>query len=112
MNLIQGEQVTVIRRTERRDELGEPAGSTEERTEVQNVVVAPGPTADLDAARPEGVTVAYTLCFPKSFDGELRGCSVLVRGAEYPVVGSPQRYTPENTPGGWNLTAEVSRTDG
>ena len=112
MNLIQGETVTVIRRTEKRDELGEPSGFTEERDEVQNVVVAPGPTADLDAARPEGVTVAFTLCFPKVYAGELRGCSVLVRGAEYAVVGNPQRYTAENTPGDWNLTAEVSRTDG
>lgn len=112
MNLIQGETVTVIRRTEKRDELGEPAGLTEEREEVPNVVVAPGPTSDLDASRPEGVTVAFTLCFSKAYIGELRGCSVLVRGTEYPVVGSPQRYTPENTPGDWNLTAEVARTDG
>ena len=112
MNLIQGETVTVIRRTEKRDELGEPSGLTEGREEVRNVVVAPGPTADLDAARPEGVTVAFTLCFPKSYVGELRGCFVLVRGTEYAVVGNPQRYTPENTPGDWNMTAEVSRTDG
>ena len=112
MNLIQGETVTVIRRTEKRDELGEPAGFTEEREEARNVVVAPGSTSDLDASRPEGVTVAFTLCFPKGYAGELRGCSVLVRGCEYSVVGNPQRYAPENTPGDWNLTAEVARTDG
>lgn len=112
MNLIQGEQVTVIRRTAKRDELGEPAGFTEEREQVENVVVYPGATADLAASRPEGVTVAFTLCFPKSYESELRGCSVLVRGVEHKVVGDPQRYAPENTPGDWNLTAEVSRTDG
>ncbi len=112
MNLIQGETVTVIRRTEKRDELGEPAGFTEGREEVRNVVVAPGSTSDLDASRPEGVTVSFTLCFPKSYEGELRGCSVVVRGTEYSVVGDPQRYAPDLTPGDWNLTAEVTRTDG
>lgn len=112
MNLIQGEAVTVIRRTCGRDELGEPTEPVEEREEVANVVVYPGSTSDLDASRPEGVKVAFTLCFPKTYGGELRGCSVLVRGTEYDVVGNPKRYTAANTPGDWNLTAEVGRTDG
>ena len=104
MNLIQGETVTVILREVERDELGEPSS--------EKVTREPGSTSDLDASRPEGVTVSFTLCFPKSYGGELRGCSVEVRGAEYSVVGDPQRYAPENTPGDWNLTAEVTRTDG
>lgn len=112
MNLIQGETVTVIRREVERDELGEPSSERETREAVGNVVVAPGSTSDLDASRPEGVTVSFTLCFPKSYEGDLRGCTVEVRGTEYAVVGDPQRYTPENTPGDWNLTAEVTRTDG
>lgn len=112
MNLIQGETVTVIRREVERDELGEPSSERVTRETVGNVVVAPGSTSDLDASRPEGVTVSFTLCFPKFYGGDLRGCSVEVRGTEYSVVGDPQRYTPENTPGDWNLTAEVTRTDG
>lgn len=112
MNLIQGETVTVVRREAERDELGEPSAERVGRETVQNVVVAPGPTSDLDASRPEGVTVSYTLCFPKTYDGELRGCTVEVRGTGYAVVGDPQRCAPENTPGDWNLTAEVTRADG
>lgn len=112
MNLIQGETVTVIRREFERDELGEPSSERVTRETVGNVVVAPGSTSDLDASRPEGVTVSFTLCFPKSYGGDLRGCSVEVRGTEYSVAGDPQRYTSENTPGDWNLTAEVTRTDG
>ena len=42
----------------------------------------------------------------------LKGCRVNVRGTEYRVIGDPQRYDPENTPGDWNLTVEVGRTDG
>lgn len=112
MNLVQGETVTVIRREFERDELGEPSSERVTRETVGNVVVAPGSTSDLDASRPEGVTVSFTLCFPKSYGGDLRGCSVEVRGTEYSVVGDPQGYTSENTPGDWNLTAEVTRTDG
>lgn len=112
MCLISGETVTV-RNTERPlDELGEPTGETVTETAVDNVVVCPGATADLDSTRPNGVSVAYTLCFPKGCDVRLKGATVNVRGIDYLVVGDPQRYTEENTPGPWNLTCEVTRTDG
>ena len=112
MNLIQGETVTVVRGVETFDELGEPTGVTDEREDVENVVVAPGATADLDASRPEGVTVAFSLSFPKTYAGDLRGCKVVVRDDEYEVVGDPRRYTTANVPGDWDMTAEVSRVDG
>lgn len=112
MNLIKGESVAVIRRECSRDELGEPASCDDSREVVENVVVAPGATSDLDSSRPEGVEVAYTLCFPKAYAGELKGCRVVVRGVEYGVVGDPQRYTAENVPGDWNMTVEVGRVDG
>lgn len=112
MSLIQGERVTVIRPNVTRDELGEPTYGEPGREDVENVVVAPGSTSDLDASRPDGVTVDYTLCFPKTYEEDLVGCSVEVRGTGYAVVGDPQRYTPENVPGDWNLTVEVTRTDG
>lgn len=111
-DLIQGETVAVIRPSVSRDGLGEPTYGEPEREEVAGVVVAPGATADLDATRPAGVTVAYTLCFPKSYARSLRGCRVEVRGTEHAVVGDPKPYTPENTPGTRNLTVEVTRTDG
>ena len=112
MNLIQGEAVTVIRTGRVLDELGEPTYGEDAREEVESVVVAPGATADLDASRPEGVTVAYTLHFPKTYAGSLRGCSVEVRGTRYDVVGDPQRTTEAATPGPWNMAVEVARADG
>lgn len=110
--LIQGETVEVSRTTRLLDELGEPRGEEVEREEVRNVLVAPGATSDLDSTRPNGVTVAFTLCFPKSYEGDLKDATVTVRGIACKVVGDPQRYTEENTPGAWNLTCEVMRTDG
>lgn len=112
MNLIQGETVTVVTPSAERDELGEPVAGAPARTVVENVVVAPGPTSELDASRPEGVSVAYTLCFPKSFRGGLRGRTVEVRGETFRVVGDPKRYSVGNVPGPWDRTAEVVRADG
>lgn len=110
--LIAGETVTVRNVEQAFDELGEPTVATATETTVENVVVCPGATADLDSTRPNGVTVAYTLCFPKDCDVPLKGATVNVRGIDYLVVGDPQRYTEGNTPGPWNLTCEVTRTDG
>lgn len=111
-SLIRGETVTVVRPTVGRDALGEASYGEPERTDVEGVVVAPGPTADLDATRPEGVKVAYTLCFPKGYREPLRGCWVEVRGERCRVVGDPRPYTAENVPGPWNYTAEAARADG
>ena len=111
-SLISGETVTVLRPVRTRDELGEPGATVWEPQEVGDVVVCPGATSDLDASRPDGVEVAFTLCFPKSFAGSLRGCRAKVRGEVFGIVGDPKPYTAANTPGDWNLTAEAARCDG
>lgn len=94
------------------DPFGAPMPAVPACMDISGVLVAPGPTADLDASRPDGVTVAFTLHFPKSFVGVLRGAMVTVRGADYQVVGDPASYTPENTPGRWNMPVEVKRVGG
>lgn len=110
-SLIPTEPVTVIRPSIERDDLGEPVEVGAEREEVR-CVVCPGATSDMDATRPEGVAVAFTLHFPKTYAGSLRGCSVEVRGETYGVVGDPQRTTEAATPGPFNMAAEVTRADG
>lgn len=111
-SLITGEAIEVIRPIVERDALGEPTCGEPARVALNDVIVFPGSTSDLDADRPEGVEVAYTLCFPKTFADSLRGCSVVVRGEVYDVAGDPKRYAPGNTPGDCNMTVEVTRTDG
>ncbi|BBH49873.1 hypothetical protein Pcatena_04600 [Parolsenella catena] len=111
LSLIPTEVVTVVRPTVERDDLGEPTLGEPTREAVR-CVVCPGTTSDMDAPRPEGVTVAYTLHFPKTYSGSLRGCSVEVRGETYDVVGDPRRTTDAATPGPWNLAVEVTRADG
>ena len=111
MNLFATETVTVISTDTELDDLGEPISSTPTETAVQ-VIVQPGLTESLDETRPEGVSVEYTLHFPKTWTAPLRGCFCLVRGERFAVIGDPKPYTPANTPGGYNLTVEVTRTDG
>ena len=112
MSLISGERVEVVRTVRRVDDLGEPEVVRVDREDVQNVLVYPGATADLEASRPNGASVDMTLHFPKSYGRDLDGCTVVVRGVEYRVVGAPQRYAPDLTPGDWNMAVEVSRVDG
>jgi hypothetical protein len=110
--LIAGEAVTVRTPTVSYDEHMEEVTTWDEAT-VQNVIVTPGATSDvLDSTRPDGTRVAFTLGFPKTFTASLRGCRVTVRGIECAIIGDPQPYTADNTPGPWNYTAEVEAVDG
>lgn len=111
MQLIRTEPVTVTTKSVTYDELGEVEG-VETASEEVGCVVVPGSSPDLDATRPNGVTVSFTVHFPKTYEASLRGASLGIRGGTYAVVGDPQAYTPENTPGLFNRAVEVTRTDG
>ncbi len=111
MRLIATERVVVRTRSVVRDDLGEPVGSTVTETPA-DAVVCPGATADMDATRPDGVTVAYTVHLTKGWAAPLRGAEVVVRGEAFRVVGDPRAYTGENVPGDFSLPVEVTRADG
>ena len=110
--MIKGTSVTVLTPTygETTDRFGEPIEGTPIETVVDNVLVAPGATQDLEASREDGVTVALTLHFPKTFTGDLRGCSVVLTGQHagtYRVIGNPEPYMDVNTPTDWHMPVEV-----
>lgn len=105
------EEVTVCITSTGYDDLGEPCDAGTERI-AASCLVAPGSSADLDASRPSGVSVAMTLHFPKTWERSLRGATVEVRGKSYRVVGDPQPYTAANVPGAYNMPVEVEAVDG
>ena len=110
---MRGIEVTVLRPTRTTDRLGNEVDGEPEREPVGNVLVVPGPTADMDAARPDGVTVALTLHFPKMYMASLEGCSVeLPEPWEgiYRVIGNPMPYM--KSPGPWNRPVEVEMAHG
>lgn len=112
MNLFQTETVKVITPNVTLDDLGEPTTEGEGATQEVEVLVCPGATSDLDATRPNGVQVTYTLHFPKTWSDDLKDCKVEVRGETYYIIGDPKPYTSANTPGEWYMPVEVTRTDG
>jgi hypothetical protein len=114
--MISGTTVTVIRpNVKGTDRFGNPVYGEPTRETVDGVLVAPGATADLDASRPEGATVDFTLHFPKGYTNSLEGCSVELPApwaGLYWVVGSPYPYMDENTPTPWHMPVEVGRAHG
>lgn len=100
-----------------RDALGNDIVAYATPADVANVLVQPGPCAELDSARPEGVTVAFTLHFPKTWVGDLRGALVTLPapwawGNPYRVVGNPEPWMDANCPTDWHMPVEVTATDG
>ena len=99
------------------DELGNPTRSWSEPETVGDVLVGAGPTADShEANRPDGVTVAYTLVFPRGWTGSLRGRQVRVPGDAdwYSVVGDPKATPDGQLPRRFtrNRVVEVTRDAG
>ena len=110
---MRGESVIVITRTETGRDGGNAPIYSDSETTVTNGLVAPGTRSDvIDSNRPEGVDVAYNLHFPKTFTGSLRGLRVKVRGEAFHIIGDPQPYQTNLTPGKWNRPVEVERRDG
>lgn len=83
--------------------------------QVDNVLVAPGSTSLLDASRPEGVSVAYTLHFPKTYTDSLEGCEIVLPApwaGSYWVIGDPRQYIDVDTPTDWDRPVEVAAAHG
>lgn len=107
-----GRDVTLVTR-ERvgTDPLGAPVWA-ESETVVHDCLVAPGATDSLDESRPEGATVAYTVHWPKTFSGSLKGLSVLIDGERFDVLGDPRPYMAANCPTRWWIKSEVGHVRG
>lgn len=97
------------------DRFGNAVKPTYNEETVHNVLIAPGATQDLDASRPEGVSVAFTLHFPKTYTKTLERCLVRLPkpwGGEYRVIGQPNQYMDINTPTKWHMPVEVEVAHG
>jgi hypothetical protein len=94
-----------------RDSLNAPVFET---VEVKaRVLVAPGPRSDIkESNRPEGKLVKYTLHFPKTWTIPLEGLRIKVRGSFYKVVGVPDHYMHDLTPGPFSMPVEVEAAHG
>ena len=113
MRLLSGTDVTVLRREAVGiDEHGNASPGEWTRERVADVLPQPGGSSDLEASRPEGARVAMTFHFPKGYGKPLKGCMVSYGGRAYRVIGDPQPYLAENTPGPWGMPVETEAVDG
>lgn len=120
--MIRGVDVTVTHPTvktvdnaKQLDRFGNHVPGTPVTETVHDVLVSPGATSDLEASRPEGVRVAYTLHFPKSYTGTLEGATVTLPApwtGVYRVIGDPREYIDANTPTPWHMPVEVEVAHG
>ncbi len=112
--MIQGETVQISRPTiAYTDVYGEANMEWHLAETVENVLVAPGSTADLEPGmHPDGDTTLLALHFPKTFTESLRGARVFVREKTWEVIGDPQPYTDQNVPGPWNRPVTVRLVEG
>ena len=114
--MIRGVEVTVMRpHVEGTDRFNNHVYGMTGGESVGNVLVSPGATADLEASRPEGVTVDFTLHFPKGYDADLEGCDVVLPApwsCTCHVVGNPTPYIDVDTPTPWHMPVEVEVAHG
>lgn len=101
------------RATGRRDRFGNEVQTFAEPEAVAGCLFAPAGTADMGAARPDGVTVEAVAHFPRGYAGGLRGALVSADGSTwFEVVGDPVAYPPGTVRGPWGITADLRRSDG
>jgi len=116
--MIRGVTVSVeLRDRSARDSFGNDAEAYQPPVDVPDVLVEGGSCSELDATRPEGVKVAYTLRFPKAWTDPMRGARVTLPapfgwGNPYKAVGALTLLIEGNVPGRWNGTLEVEAADG
>lgn len=105
------ESVTVITRqdTGEVDALGEPIYSTQ--TEVVDGVLLRYRTADeREDLRDDGIRLTVRMEFPKTYQGNLRGATVIVRGDELLVAGDPRHVIQSLLP--WDMHVDAGVKDG
>lgn len=79
---------------------------------LSNVLVAPSSSQDLGAERPDGNATVMTFHFPKTYVGSLKGCLIGWKGRWWEVIGNPQPYSKDSTPGVWNRPVQARLVEG
>ena len=112
--MLHGETITILRRVNGDPDSFGASSSTITQEHVDNVLITDGTGSNsTDSTRPDGITVAKTLYFPRSWEYKsLRGCQIRIDGQDHTVIGDPRPYKGGITPTQWNLSVPVKDTRG
>ena len=82
--------------------------------DVHDVLLAPADSADLFGhTRSDGAHISWTAYFPKTYKPSLRGARVTIPDyGSCMVVGDPQRFPEDLTPGKHNLVVKLQDVEG
>ena len=94
------------------DEFGNERVAYRPVISINNVLVAPTSSQDLGAERPEGDATIMTFHFPKTYIWQLKGCLIGWKGKWWEVIGAPQPYSKDSTPGVWNRPVQARLVEG
>lgn len=111
--MIFGDRIQLqVRRSGAIDAFGNERAEYGSTQTVSNVLVAPASSQDLGAERPDGDATIMTFHFPKTYIGSLKGCLIGWRGQVWEVIGDPQPYSKDSTPGMWNRPVQARLVKG
>lgn len=111
--MIFGENISLqTRRSGAIDEFGNMKHEYGWPQTIRNVLVAPSSSQDLGPERPDGDATIMTFHFPKTYIGQLKGCLIGWKGSLWEVIGDPQPYAKDSTPGVWNRPVQARLVEG
>lgn len=111
--MIFGERISLqARRSGAIDEFGNMKHEYGWSQTISNVLVAPSSSQDLGVERPDGDATIMTFHFPKTYIGSLKGCLIGWRSKFWEVIGDPQPYSKDSTPGMWNRPVQARLVEG
>lgn len=111
--MIFGEPIQLrVRRSGAIDAFGNEQAEYGSTQTIRNVLVAPASSQDLGPERPDGDATIMTFHFPKTYIGSLKGALIGWRGKQWEVIGDPQPYAKDSTPGVWNRPVQARLVEG
>lgn len=111
--MIFGDRIQLqVRRSGAIDAFGNERAEYGTSQTVNNVLVAPSSSQDLGAGRPDGDATIMVFHFPKTYIGSLKGALIGWGGKRWEVIGDPQPYSKDSTPGMWNRPVQARLVEG
>lgn len=114
--MIKGETVLVsYREFGEVDAFGNESVSYTDPVEVEDVLIGKAEAYnDIEDGQLYAAHTTKTFCFPRGFDGDLRGALITYKGRTYKVNGIPSEITDANIPAGirWNIKVWAADYDG